>query len=350
MKRILYLASALAIFGACTNEIDKVSEISTDRHPIEFDTYVAGQTRAFAYEATADTLATKGFQVYAWNNETAIGDSLGLYFSDMYHQEAEGSSIVANSKHEWPGATSLSFLAVYPAVQEIISMETPKAEGTDANLYKGEVVPSATVSVSTNKGDAPGTSDVMCAYAEDKTAAGGVVNLAFSHILVKVQANLLFDASLKDGSGNGPCINTVKLKGISSGKYDASESKWSTSADAITAENGTEYLLFSTDESQYLGSITDYEPLYDYDHRTEGNQMRVSLMLIPAQYELSVTYGYSNTMTATINLADTQIEGGEKISLSGKVVILNIHIKDNHISFATPTVESWETGDAIPVD
>lgn len=340
MKRILYLASALAIFGACTNEIAQETENPSLGRTIQFDPYVAGQTRTVAFEATADTLATNGFQVYAWNNETAINGTLGLYFSDMYQQEFGGPSIVATDEHEWPGATPLNFLGTYPSSPDI-SQNQKKAESDE--FYDG-AMPQTSVHVNTEV--SAGTKDIMCALAENKSASDGVVNLSFSHILVKVQANISYDEVYIDGSGNGPALMNITLTGTPMADYDVKTQKWNFVTDATS--NTIEYTLYNTTMSDYWGS-TESQPVYEYSTK-DTDHIRASLMLIPAKYTLSVEHNQGAPITSEIDLSDQALDGGEVSSFAGKVVTLNIHISDNHIQFATPTVESWETGDAIPVD
>lgn len=342
MKRILYLASALAIFGACTNEIAQETENPSLGRTIQFDPYVAGQTRTVAFEATADTLATNGFQVYAWNNETAINGTLGLYFSDMYQQEFGGPSIVATDEHEWPGATPLNFLGTYPSSPDI-SQNQEKAE-TDE--FKGGSKPQTSVHVNTE--ESAGTKDIMCALAENKSASEGVVNLSFSHILVKVQANIYYDSYYIDPTRNeGPALENITLTGTIEGDYDVINQKWSVATDATSSS--FEYLLFNTTESDYFGS-SESQPVYEYTTKDSDHPIRASLMLIPAKYTLTVKHNRGDAITSEVDLSDKELDGGEVSSFAGKVVTLNIHISDNHILFAQPTVEPWETGEVIPVD
>ena len=340
MNKFLYVASAVALLCSCSNEIVQ-EERSDHARTIQFDPYVAGQTRTVAFEATADTLATNGFRVYAWNNETAIGDNLGLYFSDMYQQEAGGSSIVATDDHEWPGATPLNFLGTYPSSIRIITQNQKKAESDE--FYDG-AIPQTSVHVDTKA--SAGTKDIMCALAENKSASDGVVNLSFSHILVKVQANISYDEVYIDGSGNGPALMKISLTGTSEADYDVETKKWNVGTDATS--NTIEYTLYNTTMSDYWGS-TESQPVYEYSTK-DTDHIRASLMLIPAKYTLSVEHNQGGPITSEIDLSDKDLEGGDVSSFAGKVVTLNIHISDNHILFAQPTVEPWETGEVIPVD
>lgn len=338
MNKFLYVASAVALLCSCSNEIVQ-EEKSDHARTIQFDTYVAGQTRSIAYEATLDTIGNNGFQVYAFYSDTQL-----KYFSSLYQNI--GGIISSKEENVWPTTGTLDFLAVYPNEKVTVkeTVETGAAEGPFTGTI--EVSPIGIIDGSEKKPD--GVYDVMIATAANKKQADGSVALSFNHLLVKVQANIYYDSYYIDPYSNeGPALLSITLTGATAGDYDVKNQKWSVAADATSGS--TTYSLFNTTESDYFGS-SESQPVYEYTTKDSDHPIRASLMLIPAKYTLTVKHNRGDAITSEVDLSDKELDGGEVSSFAGKVVTLNIHISDNHIQFATPTVESWETGDAIPVD
>lgn len=340
MKKIVSFVSAALLVCSCTNEIDNV--VGSSSKKIQFDPYIAGNTRALvdAPHADATTVKNEGFRVVAWYK-----NANEVLFNDLFKYSESNHQLAGTEEYEWPKSTdpeivpTLDFYAVYPKDQASIEFAT--SEG-------GQKVITDVFYVNTTSNSSNGQSDVLLAQAKGKTQNDGKVALSFQHVLTQVRANLKFDATYDE---TNIYVNEISLTGLQSGFYDMTNSSWVAGYkkdNEIQPDTTSARYILHQGSATMEGSNTTSIPVFSslaYNQETEElDTIPAAVMLIPGKYELSIEYIYkSYTMLKdTVDLSDP--------TLQGKIVTLDINVKDNRISFGAPQIVNWDVSTSPDYD
>lgn len=203
MKNLFYLATAVCIMAACSNNDVDLEEIThpVNAVPIQLSQNVNGITARGVIENGSDVTAT----ILTCNSNGAAN------WSD-FNPKLNNTVNDASALTDWANVSTATFKA---GTNAAISLTTPLYYYTDNHTYLAAVAPAGTATSTTVdllKQD--GEQDVMYASADAGTKPSGspasATNLAFSHLTTQLK----FALGKSNNKGNGDWSATIYIKEI----------------------------------------------------------------------------------------------------------------------------------------
>lgn len=311
MKRILLIASAVAIVAGCA----KVTTVDTaEPQEIAFKAYNYAATKA----PIEDNVLPDGYNMYvhAFHQN---GSNFTEYFSNngVVFEKGDGDNLWSgNTPQYWPPQGTLTFNAISP-VDAISSHKF----NLDA---EGDAVASISATLADNSVN---QYDLLVAQTTDPTERVSAVNMTFDHALAQVQVTASANA---DGVVT---INSITLNN----SYQSGD------VTAMLTVNLDKTVLFSwTPTGNYTSMTITSTP---EELNTSAAVKYRGILVVPEQelkadtHTLTINYDYgqSKGMETTLALTSGSVTAWE----AGKKYIYNIGFSANEIKIS-PYVATWD--------
>ncbi|MBQ0057623.1 MAG: fimbrillin family protein [Bacteroidales bacterium] len=345
MRKILFAASVALVLGSCSNEISESYKTPGDLREMTVQTYTAGNTRLYN-EANDQTLVSDGFMLYV-ESAGELKYNQMMYF--VKGQDNDPGHFMFGTVDEpvkvtWPydETQQVNFIGLHYAY-----MYYP--DGFDAdNGFKLDVAQILTHGITSYDHDSAPlalsssgseTTDIIvtrksATFAD--TNETGVIELQFGHILSKVKM------MLKGEAGKTYDVSEVIMTAKSAASvYDLSTGDWSSASDA----DAKPIVYMFSGGAAWISSIA-------FDGGTDAvalakneNDYDRSMVLIPGDYTISISYQYAQSGTYSYSevitkQADVSINAGES-----NVFVLNIGPNKTQLVIDA-SLSDWSTADA----